>query len=538
MDMINSKRLLDFCKEYKSIICYGASEHGYTVKHYLELNGIRVCAFMISDDVAKEEYRDGIPVHSVKNVKKIGGDVGIVLSLYERHHDAVIAGLCENGRTGNIYPISDEEQIIIRQAVLILERHNTLTKCDFTEDEKLTLEKQARTFLGRYKKIECRFMDVFRIGAYAMWRYFCWLREQSQDNIFYLYYPIAHQHHKNEKLKGANGFLLGKLQGDGIECISERNLSFWQYMYSFHKSVFTMIDDYEFANYTEDIVRNLKRTPVDENLVSLDADEVDKGRKLCNLLGLKSKYVCISNRDVIFLHTMMRDTIKMDFRDSYRNSSIENFFEAVDYLNGRSIQTVRMGSMVEKSWKYPNVIDYASSGYWSEFLDVYLTGNCKFFVSDLSGIMAFAILMARPMLLLNAALLTTRYDAPVFISPERDVALLKKLWDKKNNRYLTIRDMLNFEVNICRQEKNIAGAVYGEYHRREIVPVDNTPEEILAAVQEMNERIDGTIQYDDLDIELQERYREIVDNYPMRDNVLNNWRLGAKFLRDNQWLLE
>ena len=36
----------------------------------------------------------------------------------------------------------------------------------------------------------------------------------------------------------------------------------------------------------------------------------------------------------------------------------------------------------------------------------------------------------------------------------------------------------------------------------------------------------------------QNRYREIVDNFPMRDNVLNNWRLGASFLRENQWLLD
>ena len=54
----------------------------------------------------------------------------------------------------------------------------------------------------------------------------------------------------------------------------------------------------------------------------------------------------------------------------------------------------------------------------------------------------------------------------------------------------------------------------------------------------MNERIDVIIQYDELDIELQERYREIEDNYPLLDNVLDNCRLGAKFLRENQLLLD
>ena len=56
------------------------------------------------------------------------------------------------------------------------------------------------------------------------------------------------------------------------------------------------------------------------------------------------------------------------------------------------------------------------------------------------------------MILTNVLALTTRYDAPLFIYPNRDIALLKNM-GSNNNKYLTIRDMLDYEVNLRRQEK-------------------------------------------------------------------------------------
>ena len=478
------------------------------------------------------------PVYPVKDVKIFGNDAGIVLSLYERHHDAVIHMLEKHGRREGIFPVSDAAQAEMRKELLNLERKQVLTRYDFDDNEKIGYENRARILLAKYQRIECRYMNAFRLGAYAIWNYFTYMRNKSRNDVFCLYYPVTHQHHDDEKLRGANGYLLGKLKGEGIECISRDNIDFWQYMYTFYPENVVLVDDYTFADYTENLVECLPNVPVDKKLISLTEAEEHRGKKLGKEMGLDRGYVCISNRDMVFLHTMMRDKMKADFRDPYRNSSIENCCMAADYLGEKNMQVVRMGSMVENAWIHPNVVDYANTGYRDEFMDVYLVAHCKFFVSDLSGIMAFPMLMAKPMIVMNAPLLTTRYDAPVFLSHHRDLSILKKLWDKKHGRYLTLCEMLDYEVNLCRKERNVAGAVLGEYASRGIVPVDNSPEEVLAVVKEMNERIDGTIQYDEIDRELQNRYREIVDNFPMRDNVLNNWRLGASFLRENQWLLD
>ncbi|MBQ8699266.1 MAG: TIGR04372 family glycosyltransferase [Schwartzia sp.] len=531
--------LLDFCKQFPSIICYGVSDHGFMVKHFLEAHGIYVSGFLVSDKREEDSLLDGVPVYAVQDVDSLPLDCGIVLSLFERHHATVLQNLKVNGSLHEVYPISDAAQQKMHKELLQITRKRVLAQTvDFSKTEKEQFETLFQQLSKQYRIIECRFMEAIRVGALSLWRYYCYLRYRDKNNVFYLYYPVTQEHHPEEHLRGANGYLLSKMQCRGIETLNESNLKFWQYVFQKHSDWFIMNDSYTFTEWTQNMLNDYKHIPTDENLLTFDDVERKDGNKRIKNLGIITDYVCISNRDMMFLQTAKRERLIPDFRDSYRNSDIENHGVAVDYLATCNIQAVRMGAVVEKQWRHENVINYAGSKYRSEFMDLYLVSQCKFFVGDLSGILAFAMLLAKPMIITNAPLLTNRYDAAVFCSPDRDIALLKKLWDTKNKRYLTIRDMLNFEINICTQEPNLTGAAFAEYRRREILPVDNTPEDILAVVKEMNERIDGTIQYDALDLELQQRYREIVDNYPMKDNILNNWRLGAAFLRENQWLLE
>ena len=531
--------LLNFCKKYSSIVCYGASEHGFIVKHFLELHNVTVSAFLVSDKNDNDVLRDGIPVYSVTDLDKLQSDEGIVLSLYERHHKAILRTLKLLGYTDNVFAISDALQQQMHLDLVIADRKSTLcTKPLLNEEELKKNEVDSKVFFNHYKRVECRFFDVLAIGAYSLWIYYSYLRAQASEDVFHLYYPVVYEHRLEEKLKGANEYLLQKMNCLGMAVVSKQNLSFWQYVFQTYEERCILYDDYTFTGYSENLKKNYKNVQLDKSLIKLSEQEIDIGNKRGKEMGIKAAYICISNRDIVYRKMRNREILKADFRDAYRNSNIENHRLAVEYLAANNIQAVRMGAVVEKQWEHENVVNYAGSEYRSEFMDVYLVSQCKFFVGDLSGILAFAMLLAKPMIITNAPLLTTRYDAVAFISPDKDIALLKKLWDSKNNRYLTIQDMLNYEVNICVQEPNIAGAVFREYKDRGIVPVDNTPEEILAVVKEMNERIDGTVQYDELDIELQARYREIVDNYPMKENVLNNWRLGAVFLRENQWLLE
>ena len=110
--------------------------------------------------------------------------------------------------------------------------------------------------------------------------------------------------------------------------------------------------------------------------------------------------------------------MKPMIRDLYRNSDIKTQSKAVDYLSTQGIKAVRMGALVDEKFVHDNVIDYASDAR-SEKMDVVITDRCKFFVGDVSGILAFPILLSKPMVLLNSSQLTVRYDGILFFDPDK-----------------------------------------------------------------------------------------------------------------------
>ena len=61
---------------------------------------------------------------------------------------------------------------------------------------------------------------------------------------------------------------------------------------------------------------------------------------------------------------------------------------AAEKLADCGYQLLRMGSAVGKKidTTHPGIIDYAISGKRTDFLDIYLSANCRFFISSGSGI--------------------------------------------------------------------------------------------------------------------------------------------------------
>ena len=82
----------------------------------------------------------------------------------------------------------------------------------------------------------------------------------------------------------------------------------------------------------------------------------------------------------------------------FRNYDIDDFSELAISLIQRGYQVVRLGAGREKpfSIKYDGLLDYATSKYRSELLDVYLAANCSFAVSTQTGPDAVCLLFRRP----------------------------------------------------------------------------------------------------------------------------------------------
>jgi putative glycosyltransferase (TIGR04372 family) len=108
-----------------------------------------------------------------------------------------------------------------------------------------------------------------------------------------------------------------------------------------------------------------------------------------------------------------------------------------------------------------------------------------------------------------------------------DIFILQRVWLERENRFATFKEMLLMPG--YSEEKH--------QERLGVRLVKNTAEEIKAACDEMNTRIDGTWVTTAEDEELQRRYQELIVKYSDKPTWNGGGRIGAQFLRDNQDLL-
>ena len=164
-------------------------------------------------------------------------------------------------------------------------------------------------------------------------------------------------------------------------------------------------------------------------------------------------------------------------------------------------------------------MDYATE-FRSDFLDVYLMKYCKYAFVGNTGIVWFRWLFNLPNV--HGESYQIRRN-----QIKGDLFLLQKVWLESENRFATFKEMLLMPG--YSEEKNQEGLG--------VRLVKNTVEEIKAACDEMNSRIDGTWITTAEDEELQRRYQELIVKYSDQPTWNGKGRIGAQFLRDNQDLL-
>lgn len=111
-------------------------------------------------------------------------------------------------------------------------------------------------------------------------------------------------------------------------------------------------------------------------------------------------FVCLHVRDTAYLKVIL-PTLDATYHD-YRNSDIDTYQAACEFLAAKGLYVLRMGVAVNKplTWASDMIIDYAHR-FRSEFMDVWLWQHCKLAISTLSGIDALSMCMSSPLLLVN-----------------------------------------------------------------------------------------------------------------------------------------
>jgi putative glycosyltransferase (TIGR04372 family) len=128
---------------------------------------------------------------------------------------------------------------------------------------------------------------------------------------------------------------------------------------------------------------------------------------------------------------------------SLRDSTIENYFEAIEEIVSRGGWVFRMGDpSMPKLPKMKHVVDYAHSIDRSESLDVFLCANCRFFLGSASGLCSVATAFGVPVAIANQC-------GPPYMRPlsPGDLFIPKFIISKESKKKLSIIEMLDTFVS-------------------------------------------------------------------------------------------
>lgn len=270
---------------------------------------------------------------------------------------------------------------------------------------------------------------------------------------------------------------------------------------------------------------------VHEAVFSFSEEEEKRGKEALENLGIVGPYICIFARDGRYNAEMRKvRSFSKDILDS-RNFSINSFKELTDYFWRKGIQSVRMGALAAMEYQCEGAVDYANIGR-TEFGDAYVFSKCRFFIGSASGIAEFPRLLGKPVVFVNMDSMMYFRDRTQPIT----LGIFLKYYNPETRHYLSFREWN--EIFIKCFKKNI---YYVEYMRKHYEIVHNTPEEILDVAKEMEAILNRTVCYTEHDEQLQRKYREIIGSYQSWFPILFcslPGRIGAQWLRDNEWFLE
>jgi len=203
---------------------------------------------------------------------------------------------------------------------------------------------------------------------------------------------------------------------------------------------------------------------------------------------------------------------------AYRDSDISSYSLAVDAIIARGGWCIRMG---EKGTKplvgRPGVVNYPDTLYKSDWMDLYLCNQARFFLGNTSGLKLVSTISGVPCALANIAPYECIYG---FLPSDISIPKLLHLDDGRMPRFAEI-----FESDLANRS------------RFEKPPMlsDNTPEQIRDLAIEMLDVLEGKAQRTAEDEARQDSFRRLL--VPRHYSYGARSRIGTSFLREYADLL-
>jgi putative glycosyltransferase (TIGR04372 family) len=140
-------------------------------------------------------------------------------------------------------------------------------------------------------------------------------------------------------------------------------------------------------------------------VLSFTPEEEAKGKALLAEMGIDADdwFVCFHARDGVYFRNWRPQFEESWSKIDFRNIDITRFMKTAEYIASLGGYAIRFGADVGQplpDTDNPRIIDY-SSEYRSDFMDVYLTAKCRFFIGCCSGPTSVASAFNTPVLSVN-----------------------------------------------------------------------------------------------------------------------------------------
>ncbi len=209
----------------------------------------------------------------------------------------------------------------------------------------------------------------------------------------------------------------------------------------------------------------------------------------------------------------------LSFHD-YRNSDVETFIPAINWLAEQSVWVIRMGKIMKTPLRMRNhrVIDYSFRTDRNDLLDIWLMANATGCISTSTGLDSVAVVYRRPILYLNALSLG------IWFSSAWSTWVPKDLRESATGRVLSVYEHLDHVYSASSQ-----------FHEAGLEVVALSPDEILEEVQDWWKLMTDQVRESQTDIQMLDefifRLQSLPDTKHRHGWIHPGARLGRPWLR-------
>ena len=221
-----------------------------------------------------------------------------------------------------------------------------------------------------------------------------------------------------------------------------------------------------------------------EPQIHLSIKELDYGYSEIKKMGISRSnwWVCFHVRDGKYLKDLYKNR-DLSYH-SYRDFSEESMQKGIEEVTRRGGFVILMSDNSENLSFIDNplVIKYNEKNFKTDFLDIFLTSNAKFFVGNTSGIVTVPKIFGVPVAVCN------QIGFNFLLNQKNSIMIYKKLFCLNKQRLLTYHEML--KLSFFDQLDGWVIQSTKALEKMKLEPIENTNEEILGLVKDMFNIVD------------------------------------------------